>query len=152
MQVDDVVSPKQKITNLVVASLEVTFPYAPNVVPLIAPHSRKEAGDYQWYIFFLILIDGLYLCILFVSYILKQLLFSVGDTIVKLSFLAESSYVLLSTNSKFTFGYSNNAMSLWARIRNMGTEFTGPEPIGQVIFVFFSHRFIKIVTIQMVFS
>ncbi|PWA63375.1 arginyl-tRNA synthetase, class Ic [Artemisia annua] len=71
--VDDIVSFKQKITNLVEASLRVTFPNGPNVVPLIAPCAKKDAGDYQ----------------------------------------------------------CNNAMSLWPRIRNMGTEFTGPEPIGQ---------------------
>lgn len=29
-------------------------------------------------------------------------------------------------------------MSLWAKIKGKGTEFKGPQPVGQVILFFFS--------------
>ena len=66
MQLDDIVSLKQKITKLFEASIKTIAPDEPNIVPLILPWSKNGAGDYQlWYTSFLILMDGLYLCILF---------------------------------------------------------------------------------------
>ncbi|GJR91361.1 arginine--tRNA ligase, cytoplasmic-like protein isoform X1 [Tanacetum coccineum] len=132
---DDIASLKQKIINLFEASLKVILPEGPNVVPLIAPYVKKEAGSRKKPAVWtkkeatLEIIDDMDRVP--ISKVWNVVPVSISK--VKLSFLAESSYVLFSTNTKFTFGYSNNAMSLWARIRNTGKEFMGPESIAQAI-------------------
>ncbi|KAL9996483.1 putative arginine--tRNA ligase [Helianthus debilis subsp. tardiflorus] len=72
---DDTGSLKEQLAKVFDVSLKVTVPDEPEVVPLIAPCSRKEAGDYQ----------------------------------------------------------CNNAMSLWSKIKGKGTDYKGPQPVGQAI-------------------
>ncbi|KAJ0694109.1 putative arginine--tRNA ligase [Helianthus annuus] len=66
---------KEQIAKVFEVSLKVTVPDEPDVAPLIAVCSKKEAADYQ----------------------------------------------------------CNNAMSLWSKIKGKGTEFRGPQPVGQAI-------------------
>ncbi|KAD0001308.1 hypothetical protein E3N88_08478 [Mikania micrantha] len=72
---DNTGSLKEQLAKVFEVSLKITVPDEPEVAPLIAACSKKEAGDYQ----------------------------------------------------------CNNAMSLWSKIKGKGTEFRGPQPVGQAI-------------------
>ncbi|KAF5815520.1 putative arginine--tRNA ligase [Helianthus annuus] len=72
---DNTGSLKEQLAKVFEVSIKVTVPDESQVVPIIAPCSKKESGDYQ----------------------------------------------------------CNNAMSLWSKIKGKGTEFKGPQPVGQAI-------------------
>nr|GMC63502.1 arginine--tRNA ligase, chloroplastic/mitochondrial-like isoform X2 [Ipomoea batatas] len=44
----------------------------------------------------------------------------------------------ICNNSKFGDYQCNNAMSLWAKIKGKGTQFKGPQPVGQVMTLIFA--------------
>ncbi|KAJ0832343.1 putative arginine--tRNA ligase [Helianthus annuus] len=104
---------KEQIAKVFEVSLKVTVPDEPDVAPLIAVCSKKEAADYQWY-------ACLPACLL--------------SRIVQFPF--QAIYIVLNILLMQNFSLhnnSNNAMCLWSKIKGKGTEFRGPQPVGQAI-------------------
>ncbi|PWA59664.1 hypothetical protein CTI12_AA389530 [Artemisia annua] len=179
---NDIVSPKQKLIKLTEASLRVTFPDEPNLAPIIAPANKNKAHDYQWQIVRAhvhisqlqrdgvkntmtaqdlktrapvpnshrpvvlsgktLVFTALYLqetrgheaVVLNDIVSPKQKLIKLTEASLRVTFPDEPNLapIIAPANKNKAHDYQcNNAMSLWAR--NTGTEFQGPEHIGQAI-------------------
>lgn len=87
---------KNKISKLFEASLKVTVPDEPKVVPIIAACAKKEFGDYQWYMFFFLFVFNTTRIYTFPRPITYRL---IGTTLIPLGKKSVGIYVLCHTCS-----------------------------------------------------
>ena len=59
IQEENIGNVKEHLSRVFEESLRITVPDEAEVAPIIAPCARKEAGDYQWYMLFNILVHNL---------------------------------------------------------------------------------------------